>query len=103
MLKEQFRRQISLLHCSRNYIVSQVLKADPIRTLQLEHNAVRTDEFLRYYTRSSTDMMTYPAGWAAWHSPFDWEFALRLPRATGERSHKLNTHVCWTSEQEQRR
>ena len=28
-----------------------------------------------------------PAGWASWHSPFDWEFALGLLRATGERSH----------------
>jgi len=33
-------------------------------------------------------MATYPAGWASWHSPFDWEFALGLLRATGERSHR---------------
>jgi hypothetical protein len=33
-------------------------------------------------------MATYPAGWASWHSPFDWEFAQGLLRATGERSHK---------------
>jgi len=47
--KEQFRRQISSVLCSRNYILSKVLKADPIRNLQLEHNAVRTEEFPRYY------------------------------------------------------
>ena len=49
MGKEQFRRQISSVLCSRNYIVSKVLKADPIRNLQLEHNAVSTEEFPRYY------------------------------------------------------
>jgi len=87
MVKEQFRRQISLVHCSRNYILSKVLKADPIRTLQLERNVLRTEEFLRYYTGSTADMTTYPAGWASWHSPFQWEFALGLLRAMGERSH----------------
>jgi hypothetical protein len=34
-------------------------------------------------------MMTCPVGWASWHSSFDWEFALRLLRATGERPHKV--------------
>jgi len=34
-------------------------------------------------------MMIYPAGWASLHSPFNWEFALGLLRATGERSHKV--------------
>jgi len=33
-------------------------------------------------------MAMYPAGWASWHSPFDWEFALGLLRATGGRSHR---------------
>ena len=37
-------------------------------------------------------MTTYLAGWASWHSPFDWEFALGLLRATGERSHKVEYH-----------
>ena len=59
---EQLRRQISLVLCSRNYILSKVLKADPICTLQLEHNAVRTEEFPRYYTGSTAYMTTYPAG-----------------------------------------
>jgi len=66
----------------------KVLKADPICTLQLEHNAVRPKEFLKYYTGSTAYMPTYPAGWASWHSPFGWEFALVLLRATGERSHR---------------
>jgi len=66
----------------------KVLNADPIHTLQLEHNAVKTEEFPRYYTGSTAYMATYPAGWASWHSPFDWEFALGLLRATGERSHR---------------
>ena len=50
---------------------------------------MRTEEFPRYYTGSTADMTTYPAAWASWHSPFDWEFALGLLRATGERSHKV--------------
>jgi len=33
-------------------------------------------------------MATYPVCWASWHSPFDWEFALGLLRAMGERSHR---------------
>jgi hypothetical protein len=33
-------------------------------------------------------MVTYPAGWASWHSLFDWEFALQLLMATGKRSHR---------------
>jgi hypothetical protein len=89
MGKVQFRRQISLVPGSWNYILSKVLKADPIRTLQLEHNAVKTEEFPRYYTGSTADMTTYPAGWVSWHSPFDWEFALGLLRARGERSYKV--------------
>jgi hypothetical protein len=68
---------------------SKVLQADLIRTPQLEHKAVRTEEFLRYYTGSTADMTTDRAGWASWHSPFDWEFALGLLRATGERSHRV--------------
>jgi len=99
---EQHRRQISSVLYSRNSILSKVLKADPICTLQFEHNVVRTEEFQRYYT-GSLHMTTYPAGWASWHSPFEWEFALGLLRATGERSHKLNTLGCWMSEQEPRR
>ena len=47
MRKEQFRSQISSVLCSRNYVLSKVLKADPIRNLQLEHNVVRTEEFPR--------------------------------------------------------
>jgi len=31
-------------------------------------------------------MATYPAGWASWHWTCDWEFALGLLRAAGERS-----------------
>ena len=65
----------------------KVLNADSICTLHLEHNVVKTEEFLRYYTRSTEYMATYSAGWGSWHSPFDWEFALGLLRATGERSH----------------
>ena len=49
---------------------------------------MRTEEFQRYYTGSTAYMATYPAGWASWHSPYDWEFALGLLRATGERSHR---------------
>jgi len=49
MGKEQFRMQISSVLCSRNYILSKVLKTDPIRNLQLEHNMVRTEEFPWYY------------------------------------------------------
>jgi hypothetical protein len=75
--------QISTVLCSRNYILSKVLNADPIRTLQLEHNAVKTEGFPRYYTGSTAYMVTYPAGWASWHLPYDWEFALGLLRATG--------------------
>jgi len=65
MGKEQLRRQISLVLCIWNYSESKVLKADPIRTLQLERNAARTEEFLRYYTGSTADMTTYPAGLAS--------------------------------------
>ena len=64
-----------------------VLQADPIRTLQFEHNTVRTEDFPRYYTGSTTYIATYSAGWAWWHSPFDWEFALGLLRATAKQSH----------------
>jgi hypothetical protein len=39
----------------------KVLNADPIRTLQLEHDAVRIKEFRRYYTGSTGYMATYPA------------------------------------------
>jgi len=38
-------------------------------------------------------MATYPAGWASWHLSFDWEFALGLLRATGERSHSGEYHL----------
>jgi len=89
MGKEHLQTQISLVLCSRNFILSKVLKADPIRTLQLERNVVRTEEFPRYYSRSTADMTTYPAGWASWHSLFDWKFALGLLRAMGERSYKV--------------
>jgi hypothetical protein len=74
---------------SELHFFKKVLKADPILTLLLEHNVVKTEECPRYYTRSTADMMTYPACWASWHSPFDWEYALRLLRAMGERSHKV--------------
>ena len=50
---------------------------------------VRTEEFPMYYTGSTTDMTTYHAGWASWHPPIHWEFALGLLRATGEQSHKV--------------
>jgi len=49
MGKEQFQRQISSVFCSRNYILPKVLKADPICNLQLKHNAVRTEQYPRYY------------------------------------------------------
>jgi hypothetical protein len=65
-----------------------VLNADPICTLQLEHNVVRTNEFPRYYTVRTAYMATYPAGSALWHPPFDWEFALGMLRAMGERSNR---------------
>jgi hypothetical protein len=75
------------LQSELHYITNKVLSADPICTLQLEHNAARTEECPRYYTGSTAYMATDRAGWASWHSPFDWQFALRLLRATGERSH----------------
>jgi hypothetical protein len=43
-----------------------ILKADPIRTLQLKHSAVWTEEFPRYYTGSTAYLATYLAGWASW-------------------------------------
>ena len=55
---------------------------------------MRTEECPRYYTGSTADMTTYPAGWASWHSPFDWEFALGLLRAAGERT--LKVEYCLT-------
>ena len=82
MRMEQIRRQISLVLCSRNYILFKVLKADPMCTLQWENNTVRSENLLRYYSGNTAYRTTYPAGWASWHSPFDWKFALGLLSAT---------------------
>jgi hypothetical protein len=80
--------QTPIVLCHRYYIFIKVLEIDPI--LQSEHiNAVRTEGFLRYYTGSTADMATYSAGGASWHSPYDWEFALGLLGATGERYHDI--------------
>jgi len=49
---------------------------------------VRTEVFRMYYPTSTAYMATYPAGWASWHSPFDWECALGFLRATREQSHR---------------
>jgi len=34
-------------------------------------------------------MATYSAGGASWHLPYDWELALGLLGATGERYHDI--------------
>jgi hypothetical protein len=55
----------------------------------LEYNVVRTEEFPRHHTRSTADMTSYSADWTSWYLPFDWEFALGLLRAMGERFYKV--------------